>query len=82
MSTVPSLDDYRLAHDRLLESLWLAAVDLDLPFAVHVAQVAEPMWLISYTDRIHRPAPTEHVFACWIESEAHHLAAADGDRPF
>lgn len=82
MSTVPSLDDYRLAHDRLLESLWLAAVDLDLPFAAHVAQVAEPMWLISYTDLIHRPAPTEHVFACWIESEAHHLAAADGDRPF
>lgn len=39
MPTVPSLDDYRLAHDRLLESLWLAAVDLDLPFA---AQLAAP----------------------------------------
>ena len=82
MPTVPSLDDYRLAHDRLLESLWLTAIDLDLPFAVYVAQVAEPMWLISYTDLIHRPEPTEHVFACWIESEAHRLAAADGDRPF
>ena len=75
MPTVPSLDDYRLAHVRLLQSLYLAAVDLDLPFAAHVAQVAEPMWLISDADLIHRPAPTEHVFACWIESEAHMLAA-------
>lgn len=73
-TSTPTARDYQLAHERVLETLWLNADDLDLPFSAYVAQVAEPMWLISYTNLVHLPVPTEHGFARWIESEAHHLA--------
>ena len=74
MSTVPSLDDYRLAHDRLLESLWLDADAMDVGFAAYVSCLAESLTIVHDFDLSIGHVPTQRFTDDWLDYIVDRLA--------